>query len=302
MCRTEIQSWTTKKYVQLALDEQKQQDQVPLDEQKQQDQVPLDEQKKQDQVPLDEQKQQDQVHLDEQKQQDQVPLDEQKQHEEVSQIPDRRIGDIPPQIFYELCRFDSTENFLNCLKCLYAVKDELSLLEILLILRSNLCIFSCRYHSKEFIVRFKALDIISALQVIEGTIRYMFLGLQSGSLKLSAHERSVKTIMHTLSCNFRYVQWQVQIMMAVSAIAFPTNREEILNPKNEVLKLLNEIVHSFTSVCLVIGSHTSNSGPSDTPSSGPSDTSSSGPSDTPSSGPSDTSSSGASDTPRLMCH
>ena len=230
MCRTEIQSWTTKKYVQLTLDEQKQQDQVPLDEQMQQDQVPLDEQNQQDQVPL-----------DEQMQQDQVPLDEQKQEEEVSKIPDKKIGGIATQIFYELCRFDSTENFLNCLKCLYAVKAELSLFEILLILRANLCIFSCRYHSEEFIERFKALDIILALQLIEGTIRYMFHELLTGSLKLSAHERLVKINMNMFSCNFRYVQWLVQIMMAVTVNAFPTIRGEILNPNNEVLKLLDEL-------------------------------------------------------------
>ena len=228
MCRTEIRSWTTKKYVQLTLDEQKQQDQVPLDEQKRQDLVPLDEQEQQDLVPL-----------DEQKQQDQVPLNEQRQQEEVSQILDKKIGGNATQIFYELCRFDSTENFLNCLKCLYAVKAELSLFEIILILRSNLCIFSCMYHSREFIKRFESLDIISALQVIEGTIRYMLRELLTGRLKLSAHEPSVKMNMHILSL-------QVKILMDVSAEAFPTNREEILNPKNDVVKLLDEIVRFFS--------------------------------------------------------
>ena len=213
----------------------------------------------QDQVPLDEQEQQDLVPLDEQKQQDQDPLDEQKQQEEVSQILDKKIGGIATQLFYELCRFDSTENFLNCLKCLYAVKAELSLFEILLILRTNLCIFSCGYHSREFIERFKALDIILTFQVIEGTLRYLFRELLSGSLKLSAHEPSVTMNMDILSSNFRFVQWQVQIMMSLSTKAFPTNREDILNPKNDVLKLLDEIVEFFSVVRPVIASDTSSS-------------------------------------------
>ena len=107
MCRTEIQCWTTKKIVQQTLDEQKRREEISPDE---------------------------------------------LRHEEVSEVEIRqeevtqdaeRENEVDGFKYCELSRFNSFDNFLNCLTCLYHVKAELSYFEILLILRSNLAIGRC---------------------------------------------------------------------------------------------------------------------------------------------------------------
>ena len=198
MCRTEVQSWTTKRLVQLTLDPQKQQE---------------------------------------------LPLDEQRQQEEISQIPNKKETGTSNEMFFELCRFDSSDNFRNCLKGLNAVKAELSLFEFLLIMRANLFIFPCRDHSNEFIKMFKASDIILALEVIEETIRYMVVEVQSGRMQFPSHGQTHNYM--PLRC-FWDLQLEVEMMMDVSVRAFPTNRKVILKQKNKVLKMLDEMDNFFT--------------------------------------------------------
>ena len=86
MCRKDVVSWTTKKLVQLALNEQKQHEI------------------------------QHKVSIPELKQHDEVPVAEQGQ-QEVSQKLNNTEGDTSKRRNYEICRFDSLKNILNCLEC-----------------------------------------------------------------------------------------------------------------------------------------------------------------------------------------
>ena len=278
MCRTEIRCWTTKRLVELTLDEQRhleevpmdeqmKQEKVPMDEQRQLEEVPMDEQMNQEEVPMDEHRQQEgvhldeqrrqkEVHLDEQRQQEEVPLyeqrqqeevnlDEQRQLEEVSQIPNTKERSTPSEIFYELCRFDSPANFLNCLKCLKYKKNELSFMEIVLILRANLSMILCFEHGSAFIVKskFNTPDMWFILLLIKSTTRFLLTEVQNRRLTLPFQDSFKPLIL--LICILD-IQDIVKKLAKFFAAEFPNQREEVFEHERATLNMLIEIENFVT--------------------------------------------------------
>ena len=256
MCRTNIQSWTTKNIARLTLDEQRQQVEVIVDEQGQQVEVIADEQRQQVEVIADEQRQQVDVIADEQRQQVEVIADErrqqveviadeQRQKDKISQIPNKEVGGTSVELFYEVCRFDSSDNFLNCLQCLDSVKSELSLIEILQILLSNLSIGICTKYKRSCIAfsKFEAPCIISGLQIVESIIRYVLREGQNGRLKMPSEGHS-DIVERFLFC-FGEIQTLIYGIRLLCDTAFPSNKEEINRQEKVLHKLLDETEHFF---------------------------------------------------------
>ena len=283
MCRTEIHCWTTKRYVQLTLDIQRQLEEVPLDEHRQHEEVQLNEQRQQEEVHLNERKQQEQVHLNEQNQQEEVHLNEQRQHEEVhlnehrqqeqdhpieqrqqddvlmdeqrqmdeiSQMPNKGKGFISKNIFYELCRFNSSDNFLNCLKCLNLKKHQLSLFEILLILRANLITLRCNEHGDAFIEKFKfeASAMSLTFYFLESTIRFLLTEVQNGRLTMPSQGSYRPNT--ELMCVMDISKLVHEDLVHLFAALFPKHQEEIFEHERVTLKMLDEIEHLISvTVC-----------------------------------------------------
>lgn len=182
------------------------------------------------------------------KQQEEVALDTQSQQEVVSHSPNNE--EIAPlkEIFYELCRFDSLDNFLNTLKCLNVVKDKLSVFEILLILGANLFMFYCAKHRDEFIkkAKFKAQDMSLILQLIESTISFLLAGVRSGRLKMPLQGRTKFNINTPMTIFMKiHTLIETQTMVDSFAVAFPNHSKEIFERKDVISKILEEIHHFF---------------------------------------------------------
>ena len=244
MCRTEIHCWTTKRLVQLTLEEQRQQEEVYLDGQRQQEEVTLDEQGKQEKVPLDEHRQQTGVPLDKQMQQVEVSMVGQRQQELVSHIPNKEEAGTSKKIYYELGRFDSSDNLVNCFKCLNAVKDKLSTFEVMLILCTNLSPFRCPRHTRKFTKKYKfeVRDVISILQLVEPIIRFLVGKVQKFVLATPSHERDhidEKVLL-------RQVKAMVEVTIDESFIvAFPNHRKEIFEQKKITLQPFIEFANNI---------------------------------------------------------
>ena len=228
------------------LNEQRQQEEVHLNEQRQQEEVHLNEQRQQEDVHLNEQRQQEDVHLNEKRQQEDVLVDEHRQMDEVSQTPNKEEGFTSKNIFYELCRFDSLNNFLNCLKCLNFKKDQLSLFEILLILRANLCLFRCVEHGNAFIEKFKfeARAMSLTFNFIESTIRFLLTEVQNGRLTMPSQGSYRPNT--ELMCVMEIKEIVQEDLVHLFAAQFPKHHEEIFEHERVTLKMLDEIEHFFS--------------------------------------------------------
>ena len=238
-----MKCWTTKKFVELALDEQKQHEDDSIIEGHHED------------VYLAEQKQED-VYLAEQKQED-ILLAEQKQHvslrEGQNDVAEPSQQELPRKLNkpkagiskmknYEFCRFDSLNIFLNCLECLNAVISKLSLIEILLLLRSNISIFMCSSYRNKIIQIATAPYIIEVLQNIATTIRYVQIEASRFRLTMRSEGRVVNEEPYLFF-------WEIMLgifrITEDAEFAFPSAREQIFDHEKRIFMMLHEIHHLF---------------------------------------------------------
>lgn len=222
VCRTEIQGWTTKKLVQQTLDEESRREEVSVKSTQIRGEISLQEKKKEEEVPQDVQQKQDVTF---------------NKHLESS-----------TKNIYELCRFNSSDDFLKCLKCLHDGKAELSCLESLLILRSNLTFGRCSKHAITFIEKSNVSDIIPGMQLIESTLRYIL----EKERKVPASQQSPESTDVSLTmCCLYDVSKLVHNLSMVSARAFRQSSEEISKQRTGILKIIHEIesihCHNFSS-------------------------------------------------------
>ena len=212
-----------------------------MDEQMTEEEVPMNEQRQQEEVHLDKQRQQKEGLLDEQMQQEEVHLDQPRQLEEVSKIPKPKERGTPPKIFYELCRFDSSANFLNCLKCLKFKRNQLSFVEIMLVLRANLSMILCSEHGSAFLEKskFNSHDMWFILLLIKSTTTFLLTEVQNGSLAMPLQDTFKSFIL--VIC-ILHIQTIVKERLAkFFAAEFPNQREEVFEQERAILKMLNEI-------------------------------------------------------------
>ena len=209
MCRTDIRCWTTKKIVQQTLEEQRQQEDDSQDELKKQKQVSLEEQRNQEDICC-------------------------------------KLKSTSNEIFSELCSLASPVNFIESLKSLHDMKNELSLSEILLILKSNLALDTIMKHfGMSFLEKFQhSSDIILVLQLIKCTSRFI------QNKVLSGHQ-----MMHSQGCIDNVIQSQcfniikltVQQIGSHAVNVFPDHRSETLRLLSEIVKIIEETKHLYKS-------------------------------------------------------
>lgn len=219
LCRTTIHSWTTKKFVQFILDKEKQHPEISEYEQIKEtegSQVP----------PLNE------GCVD-------LKHDKPQQGSRSDIIAGTNLGHTsnePCETYYELCRFDSSDNFLNCLKCLDAAKAVLTFFDIILILRSNLSIGLCRKHLVQIIDGSKSCNMILGLQYIENTVRYLLRMAQTIlhlTIKTDAREKQDNP--------FHNIKLAVCQISLVTVNAFPSHSEKILEKETVIIVMIDEI-------------------------------------------------------------
>ena len=206
MCRKTITSWTTKKYVQLALEDQKQEE-VSLRGGQPED----------------------------------VPLAEQRQRG-VPRKLNKTGGGPSKQQHYELCRFESLNAFIICLESLNAAKYKLSLIEILLILRSNISIFLCTPYTKEFFQISTATNIILVLHHILMTISYVSEEASCFRLTMSSVRRADIDGPYLFFWDIMFILHRIA---EAAGVAFPSVREEILDRVSVIFMMLQELHHFF---------------------------------------------------------
>ena len=199
-CRADIQIWTTKKIVQQTLEQQKQQE--------------------------------DDSH-DELWKQKEVSLDEEKKHEEVC----CEFKSTSNEIFGELCRFDSPNNFLESLRSLHDIKYKLSLIEILLILKSNLAI-----HSHFFKKFTQYSDIILVFHLVQCTIRYILNKIPTNHQNI----HSQRCIDHVITSHCFYsIKSTIEQIGTDSVNSFPDHRNELLAQKSRTVEIIEEMEQLF---------------------------------------------------------
>ena len=249
ICRTAIKCWTTKKLVQLTLNDEKQQEDCSLNEQRQQEklvQLTLNEEKQQEDGSLNEQRQQENSSLVQQRQRKEGSLDEQYEHKQELEVSGTPPADVhrrsSTEIYYELCRFDSSINFLYCLKCLCYSMTELSFLEILLILRSNLVIGRCSSLKAAFIEKFQVCHLISGLQLIKYMIMCLLRMIQIGRLQIHSEGLSDSAI--RLRCLSEIEEFAGKIVRTTAQV-YPHCSIEILQLGSVIDKILGEIEKIF---------------------------------------------------------
>ena len=203
-CRTEIQCWTSKKFVKETLGKPG----------------------KQEKDTLDEHRQKEEVTLVKQSQEKEVTMGQHKKHEEDCYK------------FCELCFFNSPENFLHCLTCLYNVRVELSCFEIMLILRTNLAIGKCPEHLAVFIGNSNVSDVLSGLQLVEQAIGYILINGLSDRMKMRFEERYDD---HMSVYCFRDINSSLDQISLALLRAFPKNKKQIDERFVAVSRLINEM-------------------------------------------------------------
>ena len=202
MCRVEIRCWTTKKIVQFALHET-------------QKEITLDEQRKQEKNYL--------INL------------EYKQHNQYTSSTSN-------DFFYEFCRFNSSFRFLNCLRSLDKAKADLSFFEILILLRSNLAIGSCKTHLNEFIQMCGTAAIISGLKLVERIIKYIRIQAQTGCLEM--HLQGPEDLILQSRC-FDEIRLIAGSIASVTTRLFNCDSEDLLRCGLVISKLIDEIEQIF---------------------------------------------------------
>ena len=256
ICRTEIRCWTTKKFVQLTWNEQRQQNDVSIiDKQRQQKKISLDKQRKKAEVTK--------ILKKKDKRHEILPYKQPKQR--VRQYSNRCKTE---EVVYQFCRFDSSIKFVKILTSLRDVTDELSFLEILLLLRSNLIMDRCSQHMAGFIKKSCVFHLISGFELIESIIRHILSKAEPFSLTIGSLD--VLNRCMPASC-LRDVEMAVQFISSVSADVFPCHKDEFLDRKSVIIKIINDINQFFCSpgfclhngTCLDLTSDSSSVIPSD---------------------------------------
>ena len=232
-----------------------------ISEQRQQKQAYLEEQKKQEEIFLYEQSQQEQVYMKNQRQEQQVYADQRRQRLVVYKIKQKQLVNADLEewrekdhvcckyqsrsndIFFELCRFDSSENFLNCVRCLHDIKSELSFAAILLILKSNLTICTCDEHFGKFIQNSKVCDIISSLELLECTNWYILCKIIKDSLKMCPPRDAFQELL--FNC-FHSIKSAVEKIALAAADKFPHSRKKLYDLRLVVVALINKMLEEIT--------------------------------------------------------
>ena len=247
VCRTEIQGWTTKKLAQLTLDEQRRKKEISLDkqenaslnEQRQTEKVSLDKTRQQDEISMDEQKQLEEVSFDEYRLKKVASLDEQRQQDQVFRITHNDVAGLTSNnISCELYPVGDSKHFLHCLRCLNEVKAELSCLEIIFILVSNLSMVCCR--KRVLIKNSNAEDILLALNNIEHIVRYSLQKVQNAHLKMSSLGLVDRAMLYHCFFKIRSTLRQLEVF---STDAFPHHEEDIHKQLFVIIKIVCEIEH-----------------------------------------------------------
>ena len=224
MCRVKIRCWTTKKIVQFALHEK--QKEITLDEQRQQKEISLNAQRQEDEVILDEQRKQEKNNL--------INL-ECKQH-------NQNTSSTSNDFFYELCRFDSSASFLNCLRSIDNAKADLSVFEIMILLRSNLAIGSCKTHLYEFIHECGAVAIIRGLKLVESIIKYLSIRALTGLMKLNFQGPEDRILQIRCYDEIKHIAGRIA---SVTASIFKSDTDDLLRHGLVISKLIGEIEEIF---------------------------------------------------------
>ena len=230
MCRKEIWCWTTKKLVQLTLDGNTQQVKVGEDKMKKQEKLSM--KKLQTRA---------QESVDEHRQLEEDSFKEESQQEQVSKVAQPDVtGIVSNTTFCQMGEFNSSQNFLYCLRCLAEEKAELSCLEIMLIMVSNLSIFNCKEHAAKFIETANAEDILQGLQHMDHIVRYTFQKLQNAHLTLSSMGFVDHEIIH--HCFFK-IRTTLETLELFFTDAFPYNGKVIHEQLFVIINIGCEINH-----------------------------------------------------------
>ena len=242
ICRKEIRSWTTMNIVRLTLNEQKQEAvgsdivRLSLNEQKQEGvgsdivRLTLNEQK-QGGVGSD-------IPCTKRVLQFNPKLTQHNQDTRHKAFAVNRCRHISTEKSFELCRFDSSAHFLHCLNSLRAAKAQLSFLEILLILRSNLSIGLCQTHLMQVIEKSQACDLILCLQLVESPIKFVLRGAVkriSMMRLLGTEDRTIR-----VTC-FHNIKLAVKLISSAAADKFPTHSQEIGKKETSIITMIDKI-------------------------------------------------------------
>ena len=224
MCRTEIQCWTTKKIVQFSQHEN--QRVITLDEQRQKKEISLNAQRQADEAILDEQSKLKENNI--------INL-ECKQHTQDTSSTSN-------EIFNELCRFNSSASFLNCMERLDNAKTDLSFFEILILLRSNLAIGSCKTHLYEFIHKCDASAIISGFKLVESILKYIRIQTQTGRLEIHLQRPEDRILQSRCFDEINLIAGSIS---SVTTGIFKIDNEDLLRLSLVISKLIDDIEQIF---------------------------------------------------------